>query len=76
MPFSWDAQIKRALEIKIRRAKTMAKNPNDDFKLKHGDWIVEAKANRYDSLIKRITQDEKNRLAIAMQRRAKLVGKA
>ncbi len=84
MTFSRQNTIKYGLEIKLRRAKTKAKNHakgkmgtiDKDWKLQHGDWINEAKLGKYDSLIKKITQDEKNRVALAMQRRAKLIGKS
>ncbi len=67
--------------IKLRRARTKAKKHangkmgtlDKSWKLQHEDWIKEAKAGKYDSLTKRITQDEKNRLILAMQRREKLV---
>ncbi len=78
MVFSRQQTISDGLAVKLRRAKTKSrsKNPTADWKLLHTDWIIEAKQGKYDSLTKRITQDEKNRVALVMQRRAKLVGKA
>ncbi len=70
----WDKQIKRGLSIKIRNAKLKSKNPSTDWKLMHQDWINSAKTNDYTMLIKTITQQEKNRVALAMQRREKLRG--
>ncbi len=83
MAFSRQKQIEVGLKIKLRRAKNKAKahvngkmgTIDKDWKLKHQDWITEAKTGKYDSLIKKITQDEKNRVALVMQRREKLVGK-
>ncbi len=83
MPFSWAKQIEDALQIKIRRAKQKAKRHSKgdmgqldiEWKMQHQDWVTEAKTGKYDSLIKKITQDEKNRVSLALGRRAKLVGK-
>ncbi len=84
MAFSRQNTIKDGLRIKLRRAKIKAKSHANDkmgtidkeWKLQHQDWITEAKTGKYDSLVKKITEQEKNRLAIVMQRRLKRVGKA
>ncbi len=82
MAFSRQKSIKYGLEIKLRRAKTKAKahasgkmgQIDKEWKLQHMDWITEAKNGKYDSLTKRITNDEKNRVALVTQRRDKLHG--
>ncbi len=82
MGFSWQEQIDRGLQIKLRRAKQKAINHSKgkmgtidkEWKLQHGDWINEAEQGKFTSLVKKITQDEKNRLALVMQRREKLHG--
>ncbi len=83
MAFSRQQTIDDGLRIKIRRAKAKSKNHAKDkmgtidkeWKLLHQDWITEAKQGKYDSLVKRITNDEKNRVALVMGRRDKIRGK-
>ncbi len=81
--FSRQETIALGLKVKLRRAKIKARahakgklgTIDKEWKLLHQDWITEAKNGRYDSLIKKITNDEKNRIAMAMSRREKLRGK-
>ncbi len=83
MAFSRQQTIKDGLKVKIRRAKAKAKNHAKDkmgtidkeWKLKHQDWITEAKQGVYASLVQKVTNDEKNRVASVMGRRDKIRGK-
>ncbi len=55
--FSRQEDIKRAIAIKIRRAKTQAKQGHSDMKLKHPDWCRDATKGDYTMLIKKVTED-------------------
>ncbi len=71
----WDIQIKRGLETKIRNAKLKARGgvkKSKDFALQHPDWVRDAQKKDYTQLVKIITQQEKDRVALAMQRREKI----
>ncbi len=82
MAFSRPQSIKDGLRVKLEDAKTKARNHAKDkmgtidkeWKLFHQDWITEAKQGKYDSLIKKVTQDHKNAVALALARRDKLHG--
>jgi hypothetical protein len=55
--FSWKIMKQQAIDIKIRRAKTMAKSDcNPDFSVKHPDWCRDAKKGNYKDLEKKITE--------------------
>ncbi len=76
MAFSWDNIKKIAIEIKIRRAKTMAlAGSNPDFKLAHPDWVRDAQTKNYVSLIKKVTEQVKSQQEVHARRQAKLSGK-
>lgn len=78
MAFSQQRLVKAGLVCKIRRAKIKSKikNPTAEWKLQHGDWIMEAQTGKSDSLVKKLTNDEKNRYDLVLQRRSKIAGKA
>ncbi len=55
----WDKAKENAIQVKIRRAKTMAKgNINSDFDKDHPDWVSQAQRKPspdYVDLVKKIT---------------------
>ncbi len=57
MNFSRKIQIQDALQIKVRRAKQMAKSKcNPDFNTSHPDECRDAQSKNYAKLEKRITE--------------------
>ncbi len=77
MGFSWEKMKKEAVDIKIRRAITMAskKNVNPDFAIAHPDWVREAQKQNYTDLKVKIKQSVEKEQQRAMARRNKYVGK-
>jgi len=76
-PFSYKRMKEIAIEIKIRRAMTMAKQatPNTDFKIRHPDWVRDAQNNNYINLKKVVREEIEKKQQIALDRRAKIAGK-
>ncbi len=75
-PFSWKVAKERAIQTKIRRAKTMAKAANNpDFTVRHPDWVRDAQAKNYTQLTKVITEDVKKIQGDALIRRLKRLGR-
>jgi len=81
-PFSWEEMKKKAVEIKVRRARTMAKLPVDNsgtisrHSIAHPEEVKEYQNTQKFVLVdNRIRKEVKKRQDIAMQRRNKLVGK-
>ncbi len=81
MGFSWAKIKQQAIQHKIDRAKTLASKqsqfPNDDFVIKHPDWIQAAqnaspKFTQLTSDIKKLIEKQQ---ALSMLRRAKRAGK-
>ncbi len=81
MSFSWDDQKKKAIATKIRRAITMAKLPISadgtvsDFSIRHPNEVKEAQTKKFDTLIKRVTEEMVKKQVEAMRRRNKIAGK-
>ncbi len=77
MGFSWEQMKKQAVEIKIRRAITMAskKNVNPDFAIEHPDWVREAQKQNYTDLKAKVKQAVEKEQERAQARRDKLVRK-
>ncbi len=46
-----------AIAIKVRRAKTQAKQGHTDMKLKHAGWCRDATKGEYAVLIKEVTEE-------------------
>ncbi len=46
-----------AIDCKVRRAKTQARNQQKDIKTKHPDWCRDANKGDYTMLTKKITED-------------------
>ncbi len=55
--FSREDSKKRAIEIKIRRAKIQARCGHPDMKLKHPGWCKDAALGHYTMLVKETTED-------------------
>lgn len=55
--FNSQKSINDAVGIKIRRAKTQAKQGHTDMKLKHPDWCRDASKGDYTMLAKKITEE-------------------
>ncbi len=81
MSFSWEDQKKKAIATKIRRAITMAKLPIsadgtvNDFSILHPNEVKEAQTKKFDTLIKRVTEEMTKKQVEAMRRRSKIAGK-
>jgi hypothetical protein len=62
--FSWENQKEIAIQTKIRRAMTNAlTGNNDDFNIKHKDWVRDAQSNNWTVMKKKIREDmEKKQL--------------
>ncbi len=74
--FSHTAIKKQAINIKIRRAMTMAKaGSNSDFKILHPDWVRDAQNDNYTNLKKMVKEDMEKRQKQAQDRRDKRSGK-
>lgn len=77
MTFSWVNIKKRAIDIQVRRARTMAKSgANPSFNIRHPDYVRDAQNNNFTKMTNDIKADVKKRQDAAMQRRLKLAGKA
>ncbi len=74
MPFSWAIKLKRAEEIKIRRAKTLAKQGDVEIKLRHPQWVINAQQNNYVELTKSVKEDIQRAQKTSLDRRVKLAG--
>lgn len=71
-PFSWKQAIKDAQEHMLYRAQTMAKNKcNDDFSIKHPDWVRDAQTKNYAVMNKAIIAENQKRIKILNDRRIK-----
>lgn len=75
MSFSWEQHKKDALEIKIRRAKTRAKNQHPDWKLKYPGEARDAAQGNYTVLINRIKKEAEIREKTQKNRIDKRLGK-
>lgn len=76
MTFSRKADRARALDIKIRRAKTMAKSAkNKDFAIQYPDEVREAQQKNFTKLTKRVTEDYAKFTKNVTDRRNKFAGK-
>ncbi len=76
MTFSWDKIKAKAIEHKIRRAKTMARvSNNDDFRIEHPQWIKDAQVKKYTELEIKIRDKVLRYQGKAIKRRDKLAGK-
>ncbi len=79
--YSWEEDKKRVIVMKIRRARTMAKNPisNDgtvsDFSVKYPQEVKDAQAKNFKTLELRIRKEVSQQQLHAMERRLKLVRK-
>ncbi len=75
--YSHKDMMKRAIEVKIRRAKTMVDgdNPNPDMAIRHPEWIRAAQQKNYTELIKDITLKTKKFQENTLRRRDKTAGK-
>ncbi len=72
MVFSWKAAKANAIEIKVRRAITMADSgQNSDFKIQHPDWVRDAQAKNYTHLKKVVKESVERYQAQAQARRDK-----
>ncbi len=71
--FSREKSKQRAIEIKIRRAKQMAKS-NPSYKLKHVAEARDADKGQYTLLVKRITEETKEKQLRNEKFRSKLHG--
>lgn len=73
--FSWPDFKNRAKEIKLRRAKTMAKSKgNPDFNLEHPDWVRDAQNGKYTDLEVKVSKKIDDAQRISENRRRKRVG--
>ncbi len=76
MPFSWEKAKKQAIDIKIRRAITMARaGTNDDFKILHPDWVRDAQSGKFIDLKLKVKQKVEKTQELAIKRREKIAGK-
>lgn len=74
--FSWAKAKQNAIDIKIRRAKTMATaGQNKEFKDRHPDWVRDAQQNNFVQLVKEIKEEVQKRQKAMQDRSLKLVGK-
>ncbi len=75
--FSWKKMQEKAVQIKIRRAKTMVtgNNPNPDIAIQHPEWIRAAQKKDYTELTKQVTDKIKRAHERALGRRKRLAGK-
>ncbi len=75
--FSWKDMKEQAVNIKIRRAMTMATNPNvnPDFAIEHPDWVRQAQSKNYTDLKAKVRQKVEKDQERAQARRDKLVRK-
>ncbi len=74
MAFSRILSNARALEIKVRRAKTMSKgNVNPDFDKAHPDWVRDAQNKNYTSMSKIIRDNAKKFQDLALARRMRFI---
>ncbi len=73
--YSVEGSRKRALVIKIRRAKIMARCPNPDYKIDHADECREASGDhpKYTALEIRVKKDFDKKMKQADARVAKIV---
>lgn len=76
MLFSRAKMNKRAIDIKIRRAKVLSKgNISSDFDVKHVDWVRDAQKKNFTLLVTDITKKTKAKQLLAITRREKLYKK-
>lgn len=68
--FSREKQKTRDLGVLIRQAKTLAKNQDQEYKLKYNDECIDATKNIYTTLTARITKAYNDNYNRAMQYRA------
>ncbi len=70
--FSWKQDKIDTVNMKIRRAMTMAKSAtNPTFKLEHPDWVRDASKGDYTLLKKQVKEKVELRQHQAMDRRRK-----
>ncbi len=80
--FSWKDTKKRAVEIEVRRAMTVAKlgvdtvGTKSDLSIIHPEWIRSAEQKNYSDLKLKVTEMIEKKQKKAMERRAKLAGKS
>ncbi len=68
----WDRVKLNAIDVKIRRAKTLANTAsNNDFNVAHPDWIRDAQNKNYVTLTKKIKEDIVKQHTKAIDRRKK-----
>ncbi len=72
MAFSWEKIKKRVIDLKVRRAKTMAKYSGNDFGIKHPAEARDAAKGLYTALTVRVTDEIKKAQMFALARREKL----
>ncbi len=72
MAFSWDKTKKRVIDMKVRRAKNMAKYSGNDFGVRHPAEARDAAKGLYTALIARVTDEIKKAQVSALTRRDKL----
>ncbi len=70
--FSREDSKKRAIVIKVRRAKNQARGSSPSMKLKHPDWCRDANKGDYTMLIKEITKQCQDKQAQNEKYRSKL----
>ncbi len=74
--FSRPELLKSALEIKLRRAKTMVKKFDTQFSVEHPNEVSEYATNKkYTELTKRVTLEINKYQTRALKRRDKLAGR-
>ncbi len=77
MGFSWKQAKIDAVDVKIRRAITMANAAsNPDFKMQHPDWVRDAQNKNYTNLKKVVKEKCEKYQQKAQARRDKRSGKS
>jgi hypothetical protein len=71
MVFSREKLLNKALAMKIRHAKSLAKSGDIEFKKQHNDEVKDAENNNYTKMVARITKEHKDNIARVMQYREK-----
>ncbi len=75
MSFSWKSDFLRVQQLKVRRAKTQAKQQHPDYKRKHPDEARDASQGKYTLLEGRVLKEIKLKQARAIERRLQHAGK-
>lgn len=73
MTFSWASTLDKALKLKIRQAKTLAKNNDTEYKLQHPIETKDATRKDYTILTSRITKEHNDNIKKIIDRRQRQI---